>query len=63
MVDAAIEGGLPKDAAFFFEDPDSAGNFLRTFAREGDAILFKGSRGTEVERALRRFMPASEGNS
>ena len=63
MVDAAIEGGLPKDAAFFFEDPESAGNFLRTFAREGDAILFKGSRGTQVERALRRFMPASEGNS
>jgi UDP-N-acetylmuramoyl-tripeptide--D-alanyl-D-alanine ligase len=63
MVDAAIEGGLPKDAAFFFEDPDSAGDFLRTFAREGDAILFKGSRGTQVERALRRFMPASEGNS
>jgi len=63
MVDAAIEGGLQKDAAFFFEDPDSAGDFLRTFAREGDAILFKGSRGTEVERALRRFMPAAEGNS
>jgi len=63
MVDAAIEGGLPKDAAFFFEDPESAGDFLRTFAREGDAILFKGSRGTQVERALRRFMPASEGNT
>jgi UDP-N-acetylmuramoyl-tripeptide--D-alanyl-D-alanine ligase len=63
MVDAAIEGGLPKDAAFFFEDPDSAGDFLKTLAREGDAILFKGSRGTQVERALRRFMPALEGNS
>lgn len=61
MVDAAIEGGLPKDAAFFFDDPDSAGDFLRTFAREGDAILFKGSRGTQVERALSRFLPASEG--
>jgi UDP-N-acetylmuramoyl-tripeptide--D-alanyl-D-alanine ligase len=55
MVDAAIEGGLSKDAAFFFSDPESAGDFLRTFAREGDAILFKGSRGTRVERALERF--------
>ena len=63
MVDAAIEGGLPKDAAFFFEDPDSAGDFLRTFTHEGDAILFKGSRGTQVERALRRFMPGAEGNN
>ena len=62
MVDAAIEGGLPKDAAFFLDDPDSAGDFLRTFAREGDAILFKGSRGTQVERALRRFLPAPEGS-
>ena len=61
MVDAAIEGGLPKDAAFFFDDPDSAGEFLRTFAREGDAILFKGSRGTQVEKALHRFLPVSEG--
>ncbi len=63
MVDAAIEGGLPKDAAFFFEDPESAGDFLKTFAREGDAILFKGSRGTQVERALRRLVPALEGKN
>ena len=60
MVDAAIEGGLPKDAAFFFEDPGCAGEFLKTFAREGDAILFKGSRGTQVERALHTFLPGAD---
>jgi UDP-N-acetylmuramyl pentapeptide synthase len=43
-------------AAFFFEDPVEAGEFLRGQAREGDAILFKGSRGTHVEKALERFM-------
>jgi UDP-N-acetylmuramoyl-tripeptide--D-alanyl-D-alanine ligase len=56
MVDAAIEGGLSKDAAFFFETPELAGDHLRTFARPGDVILFKGSRGTQVEKALQRFL-------
>jgi UDP-N-acetylmuramoyl-tripeptide--D-alanyl-D-alanine ligase len=55
MVDAAIRSGLPADAAFFFEDPDAAGDFLRTLLAEGDAVLFKGSRGTHVEKALERF--------
>jgi UDP-N-acetylmuramoyl-tripeptide--D-alanyl-D-alanine ligase len=55
MVDAAIEGGLSKDAAFFFDDPTEAGDLLREIARPGDVILFKGSRGTQVEKALQRF--------
>jgi len=56
MVDAAIEGGLAEDAAFFFEEPEIAGELLKKIARQGDAILFKGSRGTHVERALERFL-------
>lgn len=56
MVDAAIEGGLATDAAFFFEDPESAGEHVKKIARKGDAILFKGSRGVHVERALERFL-------
>jgi UDP-N-acetylmuramoyl-tripeptide--D-alanyl-D-alanine ligase len=56
LVDAAIEGGLEKGAAFFFDTPEEAGAHLRTIARSGDAILFKGSRGTHVEKALQRFM-------
>ena len=56
MVEEAITAGLAADAAFFFEEPEAAGDFLRQFAGEGDAILFKGSRGTRVERALERFM-------
>ena len=60
MVDAAIQGGLASNAAFFFQDPEPAGDFLRTFAREGDAVLFKGSRGTMVERALQRFLSTEE---
>lgn len=55
-VDAAIEGGLATDAAFFFERPEDAGEHLKTLARPGDVILFKGSRGTHVEKALERFL-------
>ena len=55
-VDAAKESGLPVNAAYFFEDPAEAGGELRHLAHEGDAILFKGSRGTRVDRALERFL-------
>ncbi|HLH04138.1 MAG TPA: UDP-N-acetylmuramoyl-tripeptide--D-alanyl-D-alanine ligase [Bryobacteraceae bacterium] len=36
----------------FFEDAKNAGAFLREFVKAGDAVLFKGSRGTHVEEAL-----------
>jgi UDP-N-acetylmuramoyl-tripeptide--D-alanyl-D-alanine ligase len=51
-VDAAISGGMSSHAAYFFNEPEEAGAFLKGFVRPGDAILFKGSRGTHVERAL-----------
>lgn len=56
MVAEAVSAGVPSGAAFFFEDPAEAGEFLRGAAREGDAVLFKGSRGTHVEIALQRFL-------
>lgn len=56
MVDEAVRSGLPAVAAFFYEDPAPAGDFLRTLLAEGDAVLFKGSRGTHVETALERFL-------
>lgn len=52
MVEGARRAGLSEAAALFFDDPESAGAFLRDFVRSGDAILFKGSRATHVERAL-----------
>lgn len=56
MVDEAVRSGLEASAAFFFEDPAAAGDFLRGRLLEGDAVLFKGSRGTHVETALDRFL-------
>jgi UDP-N-acetylmuramoyl-tripeptide--D-alanyl-D-alanine ligase len=51
MVEAAASRGMNGNA-FFFNEPEPAGAFLQKFVRAGDAILFKGSRGTHVERAL-----------
>jgi UDP-N-acetylmuramoyl-tripeptide--D-alanyl-D-alanine ligase len=52
MVEAAAEAGI---AAEFFEDAAEAGERAREVARAGDAVLFKGSRGVKVEKALERF--------
>src|SRR5579863_8131913 len=56
MVDAVKRAGLTADAAFFFDDPEQAGRLVRTLAQPGDVILFKGSRGVHVERALEEFL-------
>ncbi|MGA3240384.1 MAG: UDP-N-acetylmuramoyl-tripeptide--D-alanyl-D-alanine ligase [Bryobacteraceae bacterium] len=56
MVDAAGTGGPVGVVARFFEEPAAAGDFVRTIARPGDAILFKGSRGVRMELALERVL-------
>jgi UDP-N-acetylmuramoyl-tripeptide--D-alanyl-D-alanine ligase len=55
-VEEAVRAGLSDSAAYFFEDPAAAGDFLRGFIHKGDALLFKGSRGVRVELALERVM-------
>src|SRR5262249_27511641 len=52
MVEAAREAGVE---AHYFDDAGEAGRFARQAAQAGDAVLFKGSRGVRVERALERF--------
>ena len=56
LVDEARAAGMLLDAAYFFPDAAEAGEQLRKIASEGDVILFKGSRGTHVERALEKFL-------
>ena len=53
---AGTMAGASAGAAKFFEDPAEAGDYVRHEARAGDAVLFKGSRGVRVERALERFL-------
>jgi UDP-N-acetylmuramoyl-tripeptide--D-alanyl-D-alanine ligase len=56
LVDAARGAGLSAGAAYFFDDPVTAGQFLKTIVRPGDTLLFKGSRGTRVELALEELL-------
>ncbi|MSV29120.1 MAG: UDP-N-acetylmuramoyl-tripeptide--D-alanyl-D-alanine ligase [Bryobacterales bacterium] len=56
MVDEAMLAGLPGGAAYFFDDPAEAGNFVSELAEPGDAVLFKGSRGVQVEKAMERLL-------
>ncbi len=55
-VEAAIDAGFAASAASFFSEPNAAGDFLKGVLRSGDAVLWKGSRGTRVEVALERFL-------
>jgi UDP-N-acetylmuramoyl-tripeptide--D-alanyl-D-alanine ligase len=56
LVDAAVAAGMRPEAVRYFDDPAEAGRFARTLAEPGDALLFKGSRGTHVELALEAFL-------
>ncbi len=53
-VDEAVKAGTSVSAAYFFSTPEEAGEFVRDFVQPGDAVLFKGSRGVQVEKALAR---------
>jgi UDP-N-acetylmuramoyl-tripeptide--D-alanyl-D-alanine ligase len=55
VVESAVNSGKNGSAAFYFDEPEQAGDFLKDFVKAGDAILFKGSRGTHVETALDRM--------
>jgi UDP-N-acetylmuramoyl-tripeptide--D-alanyl-D-alanine ligase len=54
MVEEAMKAGMSDSAAHFFETSEQAGDFLNGVVRPGDVILFKGSRGVEVEKAIDR---------
>jgi UDP-N-acetylmuramoyl-tripeptide--D-alanyl-D-alanine ligase len=65
-VDVLIAIGRPMlpSEEHYFDDPETAGRFVRQIAQAGDAILFKGSRGVRVEKALEQFLhPDEEGRS
>lgn len=56
MIEEALRAGMPAGAALFFEDAAEAGRFLKSRASAGDAVLFKGSRGIRMEKALETFL-------
>lgn len=56
MLEGAAAAGMRDGALRYFEESAAAGEFARAIARPGDAVLFKGSRGVRVERALEEFV-------
>lgn len=57
---AMVEAAAGMVNAQFFDDPAEAGAVARSLARPGDAVLFKGSRGVRIERALETFLGGAE---
>ena len=56
LIDGAITGGMPDAKAKAFEDRQKLVAALKQIAKEGDVILFKGSRGMRLELALEQFL-------
>jgi UDP-N-acetylmuramoyl-tripeptide--D-alanyl-D-alanine ligase len=49
IVDGALEEGLPRDRAHYFEKSDAAAPVIAGDIRDGDVVLVKGSRGTRTD--------------
>jgi len=56
IAEEALRAGMLPQSVHFFEHPEEAGDFVREVAAPGDAILFKGSRGVRIERAMEKVL-------
>ncbi|MGA9884460.1 MAG: UDP-N-acetylmuramoyl-tripeptide--D-alanyl-D-alanine ligase [Candidatus Acidiferrales bacterium] len=52
FLQGAVEAGQPKERTRYFENSQEAAKFIEQFARPGDLLLLKGSRGVRMERIL-----------
>jgi UDP-N-acetylmuramoyl-tripeptide--D-alanyl-D-alanine ligase len=52
LLDGAAEAGFAAEALHRFENAQAAGEFLKTFLRDGDLVLIKGSRGVGLDKAV-----------
>ena len=55
-LDGAAEAGMPVDHMAAFESHEALVETLRSLAKPGDAVLFKGSHGMHMEKALALFL-------
>ena len=60
MVLGAITGGMNEKTAVNFETHEALAEALANTAKSGDVLLFKGSRGMKMERALELFLEKTE---
>jgi UDP-N-acetylmuramoyl-tripeptide--D-alanyl-D-alanine ligase len=52
LLDGARETGFADDALLHFANAEAAGEFLKSFLRDGDLVLIKGSRGVGLDKAV-----------
>ena len=60
MVSGAITGGMKQKFVEHFDTHEDLAHMLKMRARPGDVILFKGSRGMRMEKALSLFLKEEE---
>ena len=56
VISGAITGGMPRANAFCFDTREELVNTLLSRAKKGDVLLFKGSRGMQMEKILELFL-------
>ena len=56
MLYGAITGGMSQNVARAFTDKEKLVQVLRQLAKPGDVLLFKGSRGMQMEEVLENFL-------
>ena len=56
MLNGAITGGMPDTRAYAFEDREKLVMALKQAAKPGDVLLFKGSRGMQMDVTLDMFL-------
>jgi len=57
MAEEAVRAGMPPHSVHFFErSGGAAGEFVRQLLQPGDAILFKGSRGVQIEQVMQKAL-------
>ena len=54
--EGAIDAGMSADNIFEFLDARTAGGFIKTFIKNGDVILVKGSQGMRMERVVEAIL-------
>lgn len=60
IIEGAVEKGFKKENIYSFDNSISTGEFLKTFIKEGDICLIKGSQGVRLERAVVAVMAHKE---
>ena len=56
VLSGAITGGMPHDRVSAYEDREKLVSALKQLARPGDVLLFKGSRGMQMDVTLEQFL-------